>query len=112
MTMLFRWVVNAAALLGIAYILPGFSVDGVWIAIFAALILGLINALIRPLLVVLTLPITIITVGLFILVINALMLWLTASLMPGFEIANFFAAVYGAIVLWIVAMATNWLIKN
>ncbi len=112
MSLLFRWVINAAALLGIAYMLPGFDVDSIWIAILAALILGLVNAIVRPLLVVLTLPITVVTLGLFLIVVNALMLWLTSSIIPGFDISTFFVAVYGAIILWAVGMATNWLIKN
>lgn len=112
MKILFRWVVNAAALLGIAYVIPGFELEGLWLAILAALVLGLVNALIRPLLVVLTLPISVITLGLFILVINALMLWLASSLVPGFTIDTFFTAMLAAIFLWIVSWATNWLLKT
>lgn len=111
MKMLFRWAVNAAALLGIAYILPGFELEGLWLAIIAALVLGLVNALIRPLLVVLTLPISVVTLGLFILVINGLMLWLASSLVPGFTIDTFFTAMLAAIFMWIVSWATNWLLK-
>ena len=112
MKLLFRWIVNAAALVGIAYIVPGFDVDSIWIAILAALVLGLVNALVRPILVVLTLPITVVTLGLFLIVINALMLWLAESIIPGFDIANFFVAMFGALIMWIVSMATNSLIKN
>jgi putative membrane protein len=112
MKLLFRWGVNAAALVGIAYLIPGFDVDSIWIAILAALVLGLVNALIRPILVVLTLPITVVTLGLFLIVINALMLWLASSVIPGFDISNFMVAIFGALILWVVSMATNWLIKN
>ncbi|NQV12609.1 phage holin family protein [Candidatus Uhrbacteria bacterium] len=112
MKILFRWAINSAALVGIAYIVPGFDVDSIWIAILAALVLGLVNALVRPILVVLTLPITVLTLGLFLIVINALMLWLAASIIPGFDIASFYVAMFGALILWVVSMATNWLIKN
>ena len=112
MKLLFRWAVNAAALLAIAYILPGLGLDGVWTAILAALVLGLVNALIRPLLVILTLPVTVITLGLFLLVINALMLWLASSIIPGFTIDTFFTAVLAAIFLMIVGWVTNWLLKT
>ena len=110
--MLFRWVVNAAALLGIAYWVPGFSVDSIWTAVIAALVLGLVNAILRPFLLVLTLPITVLTLGLFTIVINALMLWLASSMVNGFSIDTFFTAALAAILLWIVSMATNWLVKN
>lgn len=112
MKILFRWAVNSAALVGIAYIVPGFYVDSIWVAILAALVLGLVNALVRPILVVLTLPITVLTLGLFLIVINGLMLWLAASIIPGFDISSFFVAMFGALILWAVSMATNWLIKN
>ncbi len=112
MKLLFCWVINAAALLLVAYLIPGFEVSGIVVALVAALVLGLVNALVRPLLVVLTLPLTFVTLGLFLLVINALMLWLAASILPGFTIDTFFAAVYGAIVLWFVGLLTNWIIKT
>ncbi len=95
-----------------AYLLPRFEVSGIVVALVAAVVLGLVNALIRPLLVILTLPLTVVTLGLFLLVINALMLWLAASILPGFTIDTFFAAVYGAIVLWVVGLLTNWIIKT
>ncbi len=112
MKMLFRLVINAAALLGIAYFVPGFNVEGIWTALLAALVLGLINAFLRPLLKILSLPITILTLGLFSIVINALLLWLVSSLVPGFGIDTFWIAALGAIMLWVVSMATNWLIKS
>lgn len=112
MKLLFRWVVNAAALLLVAYLIPGFEVTGIGVALLAALVLGLVNALVRPLLVILTLPLTVVTLGLFLLVINALMLWLASSILPGFSIATFFAAVYGALILWVVGLLTNWIIKT
>jgi len=112
MKLLFRWMVNAAALLGIAYVLPGFQLDGILLAILAALVLGLVNALVRPLLVVLTLPITVMTLGLFLLVVNGLVIWLASSLVPGFSIDSFFTAMLAAIFMWVVGWITSWLLKT
>lgn len=112
MMMILRWVVNAAALLGIAHVVPGFVVDDIWSAVWGALAIGLINAILRPLLKVLTFPITILTLGLFSIVLNALLLWLASTLISGFDIQNFFAAVLGAILLWIVSQIVDWLLKG
>ncbi|MBU0531577.1 MAG: phage holin family protein [Candidatus Uhrbacteria bacterium] len=112
MFLLLRWVVVSIALLGVAYLVPGFEVASFYIALLAALVLGLANAVVRPLIFILTLPVTIITLGLFTFVINALMLWLTASVVPGFEITGFVPAVMGAIILWLVGWVTNALIKQ
>jgi len=84
-----RWVVNALAVMLAAYLIPGVSVTNFWSALITALVMGLINAIIRPLVVILTLPVNIITLGLFTLVINALMFWLAAYFVPGFDINGF-----------------------
>lgn len=112
MKMLFRWVMNAAALLLLAYLLPGVEVAGFGAALLAALVLGLLNAIVRPVLVILTLPVTVVTLGLFLLVINALLLWATAGLLPGFTLQSFVAAVWMAICLWMVSWITNWFVKS
>ena len=78
-TFLFRWVVNAMAFMVIAMIIPGFTVTSFGYALLAAFVLGLMNAFVRPLLFILTLPVTIITLGLFVFVLNALMLWLVST---------------------------------
>ena len=96
MTLLLVWILNAVALLVVAYILPGIAVASFWSAMWAALVLGLINMLVKPLFVLLTLPITIVTVGLFLLVINALMFWLAGSILSGFKVTGFWWAVGGA----------------
>ena len=86
MKLLLIWLFNALALLTVAYVLPGIKVDGFTAALVAALILGLINTLLRPLLILLTLPVTMITFGLFILVINGLLFWFAGSVLrDGFE---------------------------
>ncbi len=97
MKLLLIWLLNALALLTVAYVLPGIRVDGFTAALVAALILGLINTLIRPLLILLTLPVTVVTLGLFILVINGLLFWFAGSVLKGFEVSGFWAGVAGAL---------------
>ncbi len=109
---IFRWVINALALLVVAYLIPGFAIATVYNALIAALILGLVNALVRPLFFILTLPVTIITLGLFTFVINALMLWLASTIVEGFVISGFVPALLAALVLWVISLLTNWLIKH
>ncbi|NQV89810.1 phage holin family protein [Candidatus Uhrbacteria bacterium] len=109
---LFRWVINAVTLLVVANVVPGFGVDTFYSALIAALVLGLVNALIRPLLFILTLPVTIITLGLFSFVINALMIWLVSTIVKGFNVEGFVPALLAALLLWVISLATNWLIKQ
>lgn len=109
---LFRWVVNALGLLFVSWLFEGIRVDGVGWAFVAALFLGVFNALVRPILILLTLPITVITMGLFILVINALMLWLTGWLLAGFHVQGFWTAIGGALVLGLISMAANGLVND
>jgi len=111
MYLLFRWLVNALALLAIAMIVPGFHVSSFLTALLAALVLGLVNALIRPILFILTLPVTIITLGLFAFVVNALMIWLVSTVVPGFQVDGFVPALLAAILLWVVSVGTNHLLK-
>ena len=112
MSLIFRWIVNALALLLIAYVVPGFSVDTLYHALIAALVLGLVNALVRPVLFVLTLPITIVTLGLFTFVLNALMIWLVSTIVDGFTVDGFVPALLAAVILWIVSLVTNHLITH
>jgi len=102
-----RLVLNALALMLIAYVIPGVMVRDFPIAMLAALIIGLVNALIRPLLTILSLPITILTLGLFSLVINALMFWLAAYLAPGFEVGGFVPAFWGGLIFAAISWAAN-----
>jgi putative membrane protein len=112
MGFLFRWVVNALGLLFVSWLFDGIRVDGLGWAFIAALFLGIFNALVRTVLILLTLPITIVTMGLFILVINALMLWLTGALLAGFHVQGFWTAVGGALVLSIISLAANALVGD
>jgi putative membrane protein len=103
---LLRVLINAAALWVAASLIPGIGLGGVGYTLLAALVLGLINAIVRPVLVFLTLPITLITLGLFIFVLNAFCLWLTSQLVPGFEVHGFGAAFLGALVI----SAVSWML--
>jgi putative membrane protein len=111
-TLLLVWILNAVALLVVAYILPGIAVASFWSAMWAALVLGLINMLVKPLFVLLTLPITIVTVGLFLFVINALMFWLAGSLFKGFRVDGFWWAVGGALLYSLISSFLTNLINK
>lgn len=102
MDLMMRWLLNAVALGLTAWIVPGIRVSGPMALIVAALVVGLLNAVVKPVLVVLTLPLTIVTVGLFLLVLNALLFWLAAALVPGFQVGGFWSAFLGAIVMTIL----------
>lgn len=110
--LLFRWVINAVALLLVANIVPGFTIDSFYSALIAALVLGLVNALVRPLFLILTLPVTILTLGLFTFVINAFMIWLVSTVVKGFTIDGFVPALLAALLLWVCSLLTNWLIAQ
>ena len=96
-------MINAGALLLVSYLFEGIKVDGIGWAFIAAVFLGIINALVRPVLLILTLPITVVTMGLFILVINALTLWMTGSLLAGFRVESFWSAFGGALILSLIS---------
>ena len=97
MKIVLRWLLLAAALLLVANLYPGVQVASFTSAMIAALVLGLLNALLRPILVLLTLPVTVLTLGLFLFVINALMFYFAASLLDGFQVAGFLAALIGSL---------------
>ncbi len=110
LTLLARWIVNAAALLLIAYLYPGVQVSSFFAALVAALVLGLVNSVVRPILVILTLPVTLLTLGLFLFVINALLFWLVAELVQGFTVTGFWAALVGSILYSVITLVTSWLL--
>jgi putative membrane protein len=107
MRLLLVWLINAAALFALPYVFPWVQVDSFWTALIAALVLGLVNTLIRPLLVVLTLPVTVLTLGLFIFVINGLLFWWVGSIITGFQVTGFWPGFFGAIVYSII----SWLLS-
>src|SRR5258705_983970 len=102
MMLLARLILNAAALLLVAYLYPGVHVEGCGSALIAALVLGLVNAVLRPILIILTFPVTLLTLGLFIFVINALLFWLVAEIVPGLTVSGFWAAMLGSILYSII----------
>jgi len=107
MRLVLVWLVNALALLALPYVFPGVKVDTFVAALIAALALGLINALIRPLLILLTLPVTLLTLGLFIFVINGLLFWWVGSFVDGFHVSGFWSGFFGAIIYSII----SWLLS-
>jgi putative membrane protein len=114
MRLLLHWVLNALALLIVPYVVPGVSLRDPVVALLAAVLLGLANAVIKPVLVLLTLPVTILTLGLFLLVINGLLFWAVAGLMAGsgFEVHGFWPAVLGALVYSVLTWLMSMLVRR
>jgi putative membrane protein len=113
MRLLITWLINALALLALPYLMHTVTVSNFATALVAALFLGLVNTLIRPVLVLLTLPVTLVSMGLFILVINAFLFWLVAQVVEGFHVASFGSAFLAAILYSIISWALSTLIlKN
>lgn len=104
MKLLAKWLLSAAALLFVAYLYSGVQVASFTSALVAALVIGLFNAVLRPVLVVLTLPVTIVTVGLFLFVINALMFWAAAGVLDGFQVSGFGAALLGSLIYSVLGL--------
>ncbi len=107
MRLLIVWLINALALLAVSYLMPSVQVASFGVALVAALVLGLVNTVIRPLLVLLTLPVTILTLGLFIFVINGLLFLAVANILEGFKVAGLWPAILGAIVYSLI----SWLLS-
>ncbi len=105
--LLLRWGLNALALMALPYLFSSIRIEDFWTALLVALVLGLINALVRPILFLLTLPITVLTLGLFIFVLNGLLFWLVANLVPGFSVGGFWPALGGALVYSIISWVLN-----
>jgi putative membrane protein len=112
MRFLLVWILNALALLIVAYLFPGVQVQDWKAAAVAALVFGLVNMLVKPVLVLLTLPITIVTLGLFLLVINALLFWGVASVVPGFHVTGFWAALLGAVLYSLITWALSAILAD
>ena len=107
---LLTWLVTALALVITANLVPGFAITSFFAALVAAVVLGLLNAIVKPILVLLTLPITFLTLGLFLFVVNALTIWLAGSITPGFQVSGFLPALLGSIILTIVASVLNFVV--
>jgi putative membrane protein len=112
MPLLLRWVLNAFALWVVSRVVPGIHTAGVFATFVAALVLGILNALVRPILLLLTLPLNLLTLGLFTFVINALILELTGAIVQGFQVDGFGSALLGALLLSLVSFALNVLVYD
>lgn len=106
---LLHLLLTAGAILIVANIVSGVQVSGFGAALIGALVLGLVNAIVKPVMIVLTLPLTILTLGLFLFVLNALMLWLVSAVVPGFQIRGFWAALVGSLLLTLLNIIIDWL---
>ncbi len=110
LNLLAAWIVNALALLALPYVVPAIQVAGFGTALVVAVVLGLINTLLRPLLVLLTLPVTLLTLGLFIFVINALLFQLAGHLVDGFQVGGFWSALFGSLGYSLISWALSALL--
>lgn len=110
MRLILTWLINTVALMALPYLMHSVTVSNFTTALIAALVLALVNTLIRPVLVVLTLPVTFLSLGLFVLVINALLFWLVATLVDGFHVAGFWSAFLAAILYSVISWALSTLL--
>jgi len=112
MKFILKWLCSALALLAVAYLYSGVVVTSFTGALIAAAVLGVLNTIIRPLLVLLTLPVTLVTLGLFIFVINALMFWAAASLVSGLNVNGFWAALIGSLIYSLLQLAIDFVLER
>ena len=110
--LILRWLINTLLLMVVPYLVPGVWVENFYTAAVTALVLAFINAFIKPVLIVLTLPINILTLGLFTLVINGLLFWFVSSFVKGFEVGGFWPAFWAALVYSIFSMIINYFVDN
>lgn len=106
-----NWIINALALYVVSKILPGIALVDFWSAMVAVVVIGLVNALVKPLFLLLTLPLNLLTLGLFTFIINALMLWLASNFTPGFKVDGFGTALLGSILLSVVSTLLHALVR-
>jgi putative membrane protein len=109
---LLTWLLTALALVITSYLVPGFRIENFPAALVAAVVLGLVNAIVKPILVVLTLPITFVTLGLFLFVINAVTIWLAGYITPGFDVLGFLPALLGSIVLTVISSVLHFFVGD
>ena len=112
MKLIIKWLLSAAALLAVAYLYSGVVVNSFTAALVAAFVIGLFNMLLRPVLVVLTLPVTVVTLGLFLFVINALMFWSAAGILEGFAVRGFGAALRGSLIYTVFGIVIDSLVER
>ena len=112
MSLLISWLINAAALIITAYLPTGFHVEGYTTALLAAIIIGLLNVFIRPILLILTAPFNLLTLGLFTFVVNAIVIWLATLIIPGLTVDSFWSAIIAAVVLSFVSTILSHVFKD
>lgn len=112
MTLILQWFLSAAALLGVAYLYSGVAVSSFTGALVAAAVLGALNLIVRPVLVMLTLPVTVVTLGLFLFVVNALMFWAAAGLVPGLAVRGFAAALIGSLIYSVLQLLIDFVLQG
>ena len=112
MKLLLRWIISAGAIFAVPYIVPGVHIASLYTAIIAAVVIALVNMIIRPILLLLTFPITLLTLGMFTLVINALMFWFVSTVVKGFYVDGFVAALLGSLAFWAVSWIGNAIIGS
>ena len=109
---LLRWVVSALAFLALSYVIPGISVKGFGTALVLALLWGLVNITIKPILLLLTLPFNLLTFGIFTFIINGFLLWILGGVVKGFEVHGFWVAVLGALFLSVISSLSQWVLSR
>lgn len=107
-----RWLLNSAFLILLAQILPGFQVASIYSALLAAFFIGILNAVARPILILLTLPVNFVTLGLFTFIINALLILFVASFLKGFNVESFQVAILAGLSMWLFSFFTNYIFKD
>jgi len=112
MKLIVKVTINVFALLIVAYIVPGFSLDSLWTAVVAAVIIGVVNTFLRPIIQIIALPITLLTFGIAAFLINVALLWLVSLIVPGFTITNFTTAIIASVVLSLVSWFLNKMVKE
>jgi len=109
---LLRWIVSGLAFLALSYVIPGITVASFWTALVLALLWGLVNITIKPILLLLTLPFNILTFGIFTFIINGFLLWLLGGVVKGFEVQGFWVAVLGALFLSVINSLSQWALNQ
>ncbi len=112
MKIIFTWVTTALALLVCTWLIPGIKVESIYTAFLVAFVWGLVNVLLKPILFILTLPLTILTFGIFTFILNGLLFWLVAALVPGFQVASFWDALLGTLIVSAISFLTHRLTER
>lgn len=110
MRLLVIWIINAFALLALPYLMPSVTINSFLTALLVAVVLGFVNTILRPILILLTLPVTVVTLGLFIFILNGLLFWMVGNMFSGFHVAGFWPAVLAAILYSVISWALSTLI--